>query len=634
MPQDISATPRRGKTKANDRNQSTNEPAPKLTMETPATDSDTHENTLEQLKKDISNEGGLIKNANDARKYLDTTGLSPTDATITPGNITEILLTLVATSSTKRTANEKIPEKMANIIKAAALILDDITTITTNTRNVEHEPKTGHENTPHNSLHKDIKDQLETNANLLQQAAKNQEEATDKTNALLARMERICEQTEKSIGEALNTATEATKTTTPYRDALLNGRSYTSPQTPQTASQLRIQNRINIKSRQVLIEFKADAHTDFAKTDQPNPKPTNLVIKETINTRLSAPEDRSGPLPKDVVVRTISSYGNNRMMIEMNSGEAATWMRTHLDRIIGNILKCPVKLLTCTYIVIARFIPVTFDPSPAGLKEIEDAVDLPNGSIQDASWVKHPSKRTGHQKVANLKIFCTTPEAANTLINGPVYIAGSRICIQKDIRSPRVCNKCQRYGHIVKDCNATSDVCGKCGKTHPTSTCRERNECKCTPCGSTDHSTNYTNCPIYHQHERSMMDKNPEIISPYYLTNEEWTWGSRPYATDSFPPTTAAHLPPIATHFPPTAAHLPPVAAHPPRARLPPIAAHFLKRNTNQGNRTSTTSTTHQQTLQFQAVPAVSPAQKPSSVIDLTEENSPQGAGTSTKIPQ
>ena len=87
-------------------------------------------------------------------------------------------------------------------------------------------------------------------------------------------------------------------------------------------------------------------------------------------------------------------------------------------------------------------------------------------------------------------------------------------------------------------------------------------------------------------------------------------------------------------HFPPTAAHLPPVAAHPPRARLPPIAAHFLKRNTNQGNRTSTTSTTHQQTLQFQAVPAVSPAQKPSSVIDLTEENSPQGAGTSTKIPQ
>jgi len=110
---------------------------------------------------------------------------------------------------------------MVNIIKAMALLLDDIT----NTQDAKLGSKPSHETNPnpYNLAHQDIKDQLEMNANLFKHAAKNQAEATDKANALLARMEKICKQSKRSLNEALNTVKEVTKLATPYKDALING---------------------------------------------------------------------------------------------------------------------------------------------------------------------------------------------------------------------------------------------------------------------------------------------------------------------------------------------------------------------------------------------------------------------------
>jgi hypothetical protein len=266
--------------------------------------------------------------------------------------------------------------------------------------------------------------------------------------------------------------------------------------------------------------------------------------------------------------------------------------------------------------VIARFVPITFDPTPTCLRELEDMVNLPAGSIQEAGWIKHPSKCTGHQKVANLRILCTTLEAANKLINGPTYISGSRLCIQKDIRTPGVCNRCQMYGHIIKDCKAASDTCGQCGETHQTSTCNKRTASKCTPCGSNDHPMNHESCPIYRQHENSMMDRNPETISPYYLTNEEWTWGYRMNATDWLPPPADAHLPKRNTHgrHKTTTTTTTKTTTNPPPAGIPPQQ--------------------RQQTLRFPTAPDTNPAQRTPIVIDLTEENSPQRTNNPPTTPQ
>ena len=78
--------------------------------------------SLEQLKKNLLTKGGLIKNINDARKHTDTTGITQPNAELTTSDITKILLSLVATTSTKRGANDRIRET-ANIIKAVALLL-------------------------------------------------------------------------------------------------------------------------------------------------------------------------------------------------------------------------------------------------------------------------------------------------------------------------------------------------------------------------------------------------------------------------------------------------------------------------------------------------------------------------------
>ena len=207
-----------------------------------------NQETLEQLKKDLLTEGGLIQDTTDARSHLDMTGMTAPDTTITAFNIAKILLSLVATSSAKRTANEKILEKVVNILKAATLLLDNLTTTAQDAeqRLVDKiTAKIGHENSLNNMANLELKNQMETNVNFLKHAASSQTEVTEKANALLAKMVKLHEQTKKTIKDTLNMPKESPKMNTPYKDALVNGQSTTTPQTP---SQCKIMNCINIKA--------------------------------------------------------------------------------------------------------------------------------------------------------------------------------------------------------------------------------------------------------------------------------------------------------------------------------------------------------------------------------------------------
>ena len=502
-----------------------------------AASTNSNQDTLEQLKKDLATEGGLIKNINDARIHtrihMSELGHTTPNDKLTMEDMAKILLSLVATTTIKRGANDRIPEKATNIIKAVALLIDDISTnsATANDKNPADVTETQEAN-----QRLELKNQMETNVDLLKQAANSQAEATEKANTLLARMEKLHEQTIKTINEALNAHREVEKANTTYRDALSNERGTKTTTTPQTPTQFKILNRINIKARQLLIEHESGALDKILKSDQQQARPANTRIKEIINEWLSSPQDKDGPPPQNTAVKIISIFGSNRLMIEMNTSEAAEWMRTNADRILSQLLNSTVKVINRTNVIIARFVPITFEISAKNLSTFEDEADLPKGSIQHATWIKPAARRHPDQTVANMKIFCTTPEAANQLINGLIEILGSRLSIQKEIRTPGVCNKCQEYGHIVKYCTSEKDVCGLCGKDHRTSLCRERQR-KCTPCRATDHPTNHKSCPIYRRYERAMREKDPENLSQYYLTPEEWTWGIK-NNTDTIPPPT------------------------------------------------------------------------------------------------
>src|SRR5258706_11739832 len=101
---------------------------------------------------------------------------------------------------------------------------------------------------------------------------------------------------------------------------------------------------------------------------------------------------------------------------------------------------------------------------------------------------------------------------------------GSQLQLHKDIRTPGTCNQCQKYGHIAPDCKETSPTCAKCGEDHRTRECASGGT-KCTPCGSPDHQTNDERCPERIGRENTSMDKKPEAFTPYFISDERWTWG-------------------------------------------------------------------------------------------------------------
>lgn len=143
---------------------------------------------------------------------------------------------VTTTTNARHSTSEKIPERIANIIKALALtinkIANNIQNLEGNSANPvanESETETQSRDTSFNKLHK----QLKMNINFLNDAASSQAKATEKANALLGKLEQICNQTEMTVQETEQSAETVANTATTYRDALVNGGD-TNPAVPHT----------------------------------------------------------------------------------------------------------------------------------------------------------------------------------------------------------------------------------------------------------------------------------------------------------------------------------------------------------------------------------------------------------------
>jgi hypothetical protein len=80
--------------------------------------------TLLQLKFAIENAPGVVKNAADAHNYLEQKQWSLPQHKITCSQMATILLTLVSTQGPRKTT-DKLPEAIANTIKAVAYLLEE-----------------------------------------------------------------------------------------------------------------------------------------------------------------------------------------------------------------------------------------------------------------------------------------------------------------------------------------------------------------------------------------------------------------------------------------------------------------------------------------------------------------------------
>ena len=86
-----------------------------------------------------------------------------------------------------------------------------------------------------------------------------------------------------------------------------------------------------------------------------------------------------------------------------------------------------------------KFIPCdgTFAPEDEDqLCTIETDHKLEEGMIILAAWIKKLELHSPNQKMANVKVICSSLVTANKLLLGRVFIANSRVVIIKDVQEP------------------------------------------------------------------------------------------------------------------------------------------------------------------------------------------------------
>ena len=265
--------------------------------------------------------------------------------------------------------------------------------------------------------------------------------------------------------------------------------------------------------------------------------------------------------------------------------------------------------------------PTHFQTDPAGIRALETDAKLDPQTISRATWIKDPKRRNPDQKHANIKIFCETPEAANTLIMSSPLHLGTQLRIHKDIKAPGTCLNCQQYGHYATNCKEASPTCGKCANDHLTSECKSTT-LKCTPCSSTDHQSNDLNCLKRQNRENAILTKDVEALSPYYSTAERWTWS---LSHEDNPPT--EDPPTLQKRFPqPTPQHCPTRQPQRPQVRQHTLFGSGFQRRPTQTGANSTPINNPRQRGTAQATQTAPPVAN-----DQTPNHPTQGPDQSTQ---
>lgn len=134
------------------------------------------------------------------------------------------------------------------------------------------------------------------------------------------------------------------------------------------------------------------------------------------------------------------------------------------------------------YPVLARFL----DLRPTE-EEITMDIRRRNPVLKDSLKSFRVVYRNAEAKEGHAILWITSRSARDIILSrGEIFVTGRRCRVMEaDLHKEiRRCYRCQQYGHLLRDCRATADVCGKCSGAHRTSTCevKDAGNYRCSNC--------------------------------------------------------------------------------------------------------------------------------------------------------
>jgi hypothetical protein len=257
--------------------------------------------------------------------------------------------------------------------------------------------------------------------------------------------------------------------------------------------------------------------------------PETIVAKA--NIALDLIKSTHNDAPKDIKFMGAKQFLKGDILLDLNSAEAATWLRTpkiKTEFMQGFGAMSDIK--DREYSCVVENVPISFEPSTNSLSSVERQNDLSAKSILLGRWIKPKEKRFEGQRTAFMIIAFRTAEDANKAILNSIYVAGKRCIVRKLLAEPRRCFKCHVIGarHVAATCKEIAERCDICGGVHPSNTCSLRNEHPskqfCINCNTRGHPTRDRLCPTYLHHTKTLNERMPENLYKYFPTDDPASW--------------------------------------------------------------------------------------------------------------